>query len=174
MILNYKGWQTIFLICLGLFAGTAFCMKWMEPDFLYNGASFTIIGLEISYPLEKVQEILMGLDHKAQTILSYHLYFDYAFMTGVYPGIAALCMMGSQKSGSIILKRVLIVIALLQLIAFYCDIKENGYLFKWLKDPVMVDEFQKYHIMVVIKWVIAVTGAFVAIPFALRKRKQGS
>lgn len=146
----------------------------MEPDFLYKGTSFTIIGLEISYPLEKVQEILKGLDHEAQTILSYYLYFDYAFMASVYPGIAALCMMGSQKSGSIILKRVLIVIALLQLIAFYCDIKENSYLFKWLNDPVMEDEFQKYHIIVVIKWVIAVTGALLAIPFALRKRKHGS
>lgn len=173
MILSYKGWQTIFWICLGLFTGTAFCMKWLEPDFLYKGTSFTIIGLEISYPLEKVQTILMGLDHKVQTILSYHLYFDYAFMTGVYPGIAALCMMGSQKSGSIILKRVLIVTALLQLIAFYCDIKENGYLFKWFNDPVMEDEFQKYHIIVVIKWVMAVTGALLAIPFALRKRKHG-
>ncbi|MBL7724914.1 MAG: hypothetical protein JNK27_12235 [Chitinophagaceae bacterium] len=149
-------------------------MKWMEPDFLYKGTSFSIIGLEISYPLEKVQEILKGIDHEVQTTLSYHLYFDYAFMSGVYPGIAALCMMGSQKSGSIILKKALIVLALLQLVAFYCDIKENGYLFKWLNDPVTENEFQKYHIIVVIKWVIALTGALLAIPFALRKRKQGS
>lgn len=174
MILSYKGWQTIFLVSLGLFAGTAFCMKWMEPDFLYKGTSFSIIGLEISYPLEKVQDILRSIDYKVQTILSYHLYFDYVFMSGVYPGVAALCMMGSQKSGSIIFKKVLIVLALLQLIAFYCDIKENGYLLKWLNDPVTENEFQKYHIIVLIKWVIALTGVFLAIPFALRKRRQVS
>jgi hypothetical protein len=91
MIISYKGWKNIFLLCLGIFAGTGFCMKWVEGDFVQNGSLFTIIGLEISYPKEQVSAILSGLDGPVKTILRYHLCFDFAFMLGVYPGIAALC-----------------------------------------------------------------------------------
>ncbi len=55
---GYKNLQKLFLFCLGLFAGTAFCMKWMESDFVHNGSLFTIIGLEISYSKEKIISIL--------------------------------------------------------------------------------------------------------------------
>ena len=61
MILNYKHWKTLFLVCLGITVGSAFCMKWMESDFLHNGKLFTIIGLEITYSKEKIIEIFSGI-----------------------------------------------------------------------------------------------------------------
>ena len=168
---NYKQWQKLFLWCFGLFAGTAFCMKWMESDFLQNGQLFTIIGLEISYSKEKIVSILSGLDEHVKTILRYHLNFDFAFMAAVYPGIAALCMMAREKSPGLFLKKILLAFAALQLVAWGCDIAENCYLMKWIKSPVIGNEFGIYHIIVWVKWIIALTGAIIAIPLALRKRK---
>lgn len=171
MSTNYKGWQKLFLLCLGLFTGTAFCMKWMEGDLVQNGQPFTIIGLEISYPKEKVASILAGLDEHIRTVLSYHLNFDFAFMAGVYPGIAALCMMAREKASNSILRKTLFALALLQAVAFGCDIAENCYLLGWMKTPVINNEFALYHFIVAAKWIIALTAALIAIPLAFRKRK---
>lgn len=171
MSTNYKGWQRLFLFCFGLFAGTAFCMKWMEGDFIQNGQLFTIIGLEISYSKEKVLAILSGLDEPIRVILRYHLYFDFAFMLGVYPGIAALCMMAREKSGSNFARKILLSLALLQVVAFGCDITENSYLLKWIKNPVIGNEFGLYHFIVAAKWMIALLAALIAIPMVCTKRK---
>lgn len=171
MSTNYKGWQRLFLFCFGLFAGTAFCMKWMEGDFIQNGQLFTIIGLEISYSKEKVLAILSGLDDPIRVILRYHLYFDFAFMLGVYPGIAALCMMAREKSGSNFARKILLSLALLQVVAFGCDIAENSYLLKWIKNPVIGNEFGLYHFIVTAKWMIALLAALIAIPMVCTKRK---
>ena len=97
MALRYNNWQSFFIFCLGLFLGTAFCMKWMEADLRVNGEKFTIIGLELFYSKQKVAHIMASLDYRVQTILKYHLFFDFAFMAGAYPGIASLCMMAREK-----------------------------------------------------------------------------
>ena len=168
---GYKNLQKLFLFCLGLFIGTAFCMKWMEADFLYNGSQFTIIGLEISYPKEQVISILSGLDEKVKTILRYHLSLDFAFMAGVYPGIAVLCLMAREKSASNIVKRILLLFALLQLVAWGCDIYENLCLLKWIKNPSIGEDFKIYHVAVAAKWIVALIAALLAIPLAIRKRR---
>jgi hypothetical protein len=169
---NYRRWQKLFLVCLGLFAGTAFCMKWMEGDFFREGEKFTIIGLEINNTKSELISILSGLDEHVKTILRYHLSFDFAFMAGVYPGIAALCMMAREKSNGFLLKKILLVFAVLQIIAWGCDIAENCYLLKWIKKPDIGSEFGIYHIFVYAKWMIALIAALVAIPLAIRKRKS--
>jgi hypothetical protein len=171
MNFRYKNLQKLFLLCLGLFIGTAFCMKWMEGDFVYNGSLFTIIGLEITYPKEKIISILAGLDEHVKTILRYHLVFDFTFMAGVYPGIAALCMMAREKSGSNILKKILFLFALLQLLAWGCDVYENVCLLKWIKNPSIGNEFGLYHFAVAAKWIIALSAALLAIPLAIRRKK---
>ncbi len=175
MRINYKRWQSLFLFCLGLFGGTAFCMKWMEGDFwspLIDGSQkFTVIGLEISYSKAKVATILAGLDGHVKSILRYHLYFDFAFMAGVYPGITSLCIMAREKSRSSLLKKILLVLAAFQTIAWGCDIAENYFLLKWIKNPVIGNEFGIFHFIVAAKWIIALGGALIAIPLALKKRK---
>lgn len=172
MTINYQGWRRLFLFCLGLFAGTAFCMKWMEKDLQSGGGLFTIIGLEISYSMEQVKAILSGIDTPVRNILRYHLFFDFAFMLGVYPGIAALCMMGRFKTHNRHIKQLFLVLAWAQGIAFTCDIIENILLLKWVASPGSIDHFTAYHIVVIVKWVLALTGAILAIAVVLRKRNN--
>lgn len=145
----------------------------MESDFVFNGDIFTIIGLEITYSGEKVSAILAGLDNPVKNILRYHLAFDFAFMVGVYPGIAALCMIAREKSKSNLLRNILFVLAALQTIAFACDVVENIYLFNWLKNPVINSkDFSNYHLVVTAKWSIALTGALLAIPLSLKRIRK--
>jgi hypothetical protein len=166
---NYLSrWQLLFLFCLGLFIAGAFAMKWMENDLLFNNENISIYGLELFYPKQKIVEIFSGINDKVKTILGYHLSFDYIFMTGCYPGIACLCMMASAKVipitiGSRNLKKILFILAFVQIFGWTFDVIENYYLLKWLKNPVIGDEFRFYHIVVYSKWIIALTGALFAI-----------
>jgi len=171
MIISYKSWKILFLFCLGLFAGTAFCMKWMEKAFIHNGSLFTIIGLEISYPREQVVSILSGLDGQVKTMLRHHPNFDFVFMLGDYPGIAALCMMAREKTGSNILRQILFWLAFSQIIAWACDVYENGSLLRWIKGPGTICGFGFYHLAVMVKWGLALTAALLAIPLSFRKRR---
>lgn len=168
---GYKNLQKLFFCCFGLFAGTAFCMKWMETDFIHDGSLFTIIGLEISYPKEKIITLLSGIDGQVKTILRYHLAFDFAFMSGAYTGIAALCLMARKKVTNKILRQSLLILALLQLVAWSCDIYENICLLKWIKIPSIGNEFRMYHLAVAVKWIIALSAALLAIPLAIRRKK---
>ena len=169
---NYKHWQKLFLFCLGLTIGTAICMKLLEADFLVNGQKFTIIGLEITDSRERVVAIISGMNEHVKAILRYQLYFDFAFMAGVYPGIAALLMMAREKINNVFIKKILLVLALLQIVAWGCDIAENRYLLTWIKSPVIGNEFKVYHLIVYSKWLIALLGALIAIPLVIKRKKQ--
>jgi len=155
MNLSYSRWKKLFIFCIGLSVGTAFCMKWMESDLWVNGKKFTVIGLELFYSKEKVITILSSLDSHVKTILNYHLHFDFAFMTGIFPGISALCMMAREKVFLTPLKKLLFILASIQLLAWAGDITENLYLIKWVKHPVIGNEFILYHFIVSGKWIIA-------------------
>jgi hypothetical protein len=165
-------WKPLFLFCLGLFIAAAFCMKWMENDLLVNGEKFTIMGLELFYPKEKIIAIMTGLDERVRTILRYHLHFDFVFMAGVFPGIASLCMMARRKSSPGLFRNILLVLAILQPAAWAGDIYENLSLLKWIDNPIDGDEFATYHVIVAAKWIIALMGAFVAITLLLFTRKK--
>ena len=160
-------WNRLFLFCLGLFLAGAFAMKWMEADLIYNNEPISIFGLELFYPAEKIVSVFLGIDDKVKTVLGYHLMFDFIFMAGVYPGIVCLCMMARDKVKSKKFKRILFLLSFLQLAAWSFDIIENYRLLKWLKDPVIGDEFVFYHIVVYGKWIIALTGALVALSLLL-------
>lgn len=166
-----QGWRKLFLFSLGLFLGTAFCMKWMEKDFLFQGQLFTIIGLEINYPVDRIIEILSGISPAVKQTLGYHLYFDFAFMAGVYPGIASLCMMARGKNRNNGMRQILLVLAFAQGIAWVCDIAENLYLLSWLRQPSAAGSFDTFHLIVWVKWGFALAGALVAIPLAIRKAR---
>ena len=160
---DFYRWQRLFLFCLGLFIAGAFAMKWIETDLLYNNEKISIFGLELFYPKEKVVKIFSGISDKVKTILGYHLSFDFIFMAGCYPGIASLSMMAAGKTGRKSIKSILFTLAFLQIIGWTFDVVENYYLLKWLKNPVINDEFRFYHVVVYSKWIIALTGALFAM-----------
>ena len=138
-------------------------MMLVENDLIYNNEKFSVIGLELSYPKGKIEEIFSGLTNKVKTIVSYHLTYDFVFMMGCYPGIVCLCMMAAKKIESKPLRKILIVLAFVQLITWLFDSIENYLLLKWLHHPVIGDEFRFYHPVVYSKWIIAVTSALFAI-----------
>ena len=175
MKIDFYHWQRLFLFCLGLFIAGAFAMKWMESDLLYNNEKISIFGLELFYPKEKIVDIFSRINDKVKTILGYHLRFDFIFMAGCYPGIASLCMMASAKVAGKNLKRILFILAFLQIFGWTFDVIENYYLLKWLKTPVISNEFGFYHIVVYSKWIIALMGALFAIAIlvgSMFKRKN--
>jgi hypothetical protein len=163
MINNFNRWSRLFLFAFGLFVAGAFAMKWMESDLLYNNEKISIFGLELFYPKEKIIEIFSGINDKVRTILNYHLRFDFIFMAGCYPGIAALCMMAAERIRLKNIGRVLFIFAFLQLFAWAFDMIENYYLLKWLSKPVIGNEFGFYHMVVYSKWGIALSGALIAL-----------
>ncbi len=176
MNINYNRWRKILLIALGIAIGSAFCMKWMESDFLANGQKFTIPGLELFYPAEKMTTIFNGMDNQVRTILGYHLAFDFVFMAGVYSCITILCIMATEKTSVKILKLLLIILASFQLIAWGCDIAENLYLLKWLKNSpfkkeISQQELNNFHLIVGVKWIIALLGIILSLPFVFRRKK---
>jgi len=96
-------------------------------------------------------------------------------MAGCYPGIACLCMMASAKVTSRNLKRILFILAFLQIFGWTFDVIENYYLLKWLKTPLIDDEFAFYHVVVYSKWAIALIAALFAISIlvgSMFKRKN--
>lgn len=169
---QYHQWQKLFLFSLGLFIAAAFCMKWMEPDLVYQGKTFSVVGLEISYPKEKISELFSGLDAPVKKILTYHLYFDFLFMPGVFLGILALCKMAALKTKPGLLRNILNTLAYLQLLAWGLDITENAFLLTWLKNPVIGSEFTLFHVAVYTKWILALAGALVSIPVVLFKKQK--
>ncbi len=171
MINNHHHWKKLFLFCFGLALGTGFCLKWMEADFWINGQRFTIMGLELFYSRDKMNAILSGLDLSVRTTLRYHLSFDFAFMAGVFPGIAALCMMASEKKITVGWKRLLFILAGLQSVAWGLDIAENYYLLRWMKEGVANNGFSSFHFLVTTKWIIVLVALFVSVPVILFKRK---
>ena len=147
----------------------------MEADLIYNNEKISIFGLELFYPKEKIIEIFSGINDKVRAILGYHLSFDFIFMAGCYPGIACLCMMAANKLKSAGLKKFLFILACLQLFGWTFDIIENFYLLKWLKQPNIGNEFGFYHAVVYSKWIIALSGALIAIAIlvgSLFKKKK--
>jgi len=163
MTRNFNRWNRLFLFALGLFIAGAFSMKWMESDLVYYNEKISVFGLELFYPKEKIVEIFSGINDKVKTILNYHLSFDFIFMAGCYPGIACLCMMAAEKIGTKNTKRVLFIFAFLQVFGWAFDMIENYYLLKWLKQPIIGNEFRIYHVVVYSKWGSALSGALIAL-----------
>ena len=179
MNINYNRWKILLLIASGITVGSAFCMKWMESDFLVNGQKFTILGLELFYPAEKMTAVFNSMDSHIRAILGYHLAFDFVFMAGIYPFIAALCILATEKTSAKNLKSLLIILAASQLIAWGCDIAENSFLLKWLKNsPFKNDlserELNNFHLIVGVKWIIAVLGILSSLPFIFLRKKLPS
>jgi hypothetical protein len=150
------------VFCFGLAVGSAFCMKWLESGFRIHGESFNMFGLELFYSKERVAFILANIDDAARTALRHHLYFDFTFMTGIFPAISALCMMARSKVASRTFQALLFILAASQMLAWAGDVAEDLFLLSWLDHPVIGKEFNTYHLIVAAKWIIGVSGFLVS------------
>src|SRR5436190_18139795 len=165
-------WKKLFLFSFCLAIGSAFCMKWLETEFWMRNEKFTIIGLELFYSKEKVIDILSNTDNHVKNVLDYHLHSGFAFMAGTFPGAASLCMMARNKLVSVSWRKFFFVLAAAQLLASGGDITENLYLLRWLKQPVIGNEFGTYHLIVAAKWTIGLLAVLCPVPVLLAKLKR--
>lgn len=172
MSTEYLRWKKLFLFGLGLAMASVFCMKWMEGDLYAANEKFTILGLELFYPAKKITFIFSEIDAHVKTILRYHLVFDFAFMAGIFPGIASLCMMARANKSSRVIKNILFIAACLQLFAWGLDVFENYSLLKWIDQPQIGREISIFHLAVISKWVIALSGALFSISLLLFQKKK--
>src|SRR5206468_11764002 len=127
---------------------------------------------ELFYSKKQVIDVLTQIKEPAKIALNYQLIFDFAFMVGVYPAIASLCMMAREKTMKKGLRNFLFALAMLQPIAWAFDVTENIYLLSWLDKPEIGDEFAMYHNIVTAKWIIALVGFLSALAFLLFRRRQ--
>ena len=176
MTANVFNWKKMFWFCLGLTFASAFCMKWIESEFINNGQVFSIMDLELHLDKQGLVKLFAGMDDKAKTILDYHLHFDFFFMAGVFPGIAAICMLTRERVERRMIRSVLFIIASLQLAAWSFDIYENTRLLKWMNNPAAIDKIDFYHLLVRLKFIIAFSGigisAVAFIFFRSRRNKN--
>ncbi|HET9825665.1 MAG TPA: hypothetical protein VFP87_10025 [Chitinophagaceae bacterium] len=168
----YMRWRSLFLFSLGVAVSTAFIMQWLASDFWINDQRFSILGLELFYSKKEVIDVLSQIRPPSRLALNYHLTFDFAFMTGLYPAIASLCMLMRERVRNGTWRNLLFALAMLQPVAWAFDITENIFLLNWLEKPEIGDEFSTYHNIVVAKWLIALTGALCAISVALFKKGE--
>jgi len=147
-------------------------MKWIENDFWVKDEKFSIMGLELFYSKEKVTTILSNVNDQARTALNNHLHFDFAFMAGIFPGSASLCMMARNKVISASWKKFFFILAAFQIAGWAGDITENLYLLKWVKQPVIGNEFGLYHFIVASKWIIGLLAVVFAVPVLITRSKK--
>lgn len=165
-------WRGLFFFSLGIAACTTFIMQWLASDFWLNDQRFSILGLELFYSKKEVIDVLTQIKQPARIALNYQLVFDFAFMTGVYPGIASLCMLTREKIKKTGYRNLLFALAMLQPVAWAFDITENIFLLGWMAKPQIGDEFGTYHNIVAAKWLIALAGALCGIIFAFFKKDE--
>src|ERR1041385_6472699 len=160
---NSNRWKSLFLFCLGIVIATSFIMEWLAGDFWIGDEKFSIPGLELFYSKREILTVLMQIKQPARIALNYQLIFDFAFMAGIYPGIASLSTMVREKINRKSIKNVLFALAMLQPVAWAFDIVENSYLLNWMEKPEIGEEFSIYHNIVIAKWLIALTGVLISI-----------
>lgn len=165
-------WRSLLWFSLGIAMSAGFIMQWLASDFWLNDEKFSILGLELFYSKREVINVLTQIKQPARIALSYHLIFDFAFMTGVYPGIASLCMLVRDTVKKIAYRNLLFALAMLQPVAWAFDIAENIFLLTWVDKPEIGDEFSTYHNIVTAKWLIALAGALCAMMFAIFQKNR--
>jgi len=168
----YQRWLKLFLFSFGIAIASSFILQWLAGDFWLGDEKFSILGLELFYPKKQVIDILTQIKQPARIALNYQLIFDFAFMAGVYPAIASLCMMAREKTVKNGARNFLFALAMLQPVAWAFDVTENIYLLSWLDKPEIGDEFSRYHNIVAAKWIIAAMGFFAAMTFLVYRRRN--
>ncbi len=165
-------WRYLFFFCFGLFIASLMVMKWIETEMIFQGEKVSIFGLELFYTKQRIETIFGGIDASVRQSIGYHLYFDFIFMAGCFPGIASLCMIAAEKVEGKKIRSILFLFAALQIVAWVLDIIENIHLIKWLKYSVIRDDLFLFHAIVYSKWLIAVTGVLVGLIVLLVHRKK--
>lgn len=137
--------------------------------------SFSIMELEIPATGQELVNIIEGIfklpgaDRRITlNAVKGQLWLDFLFMPLAYGNIAILCCRVAHKAQHEWLKYVFVFLAFLQLVAWLCDITENIYLMKKMREGADVTLPSKqvhkaYITMVSSKWAIALIATVLGI-----------
>jgi hypothetical protein len=151
-------------------------MSWQSIHFYTKDVvlrKFSIMELEIPSTPKELVNLIKGLyklpdDQFKKTIsaLKWQLYIDFLFMPFAYGSILLLCMQVSHKMNLSFGVNIFMIFAVLQLVAWLCDIIENIYLLRKIKPDVVESSpavHKAYLGMECIKWGIALISTICAV-----------
>ncbi len=165
-----------FCIAFGMVLVKSFMMRIQSMNFYTQDVvirRFSIMDLVFpASPLEVVLLIkgIYGLPVKRRKktlqSLKAQLYIDFLFMPAVYGTIFLACMKVSLVMKSFSGQELFADLAWIQILPFICDILENIYLLNKISPNIAPSKqavHKAFHLLEIIKWGIALTGAICAI-----------
>lgn len=164
-----QNWWLLFIAALVIFLVTGVWLNKLAQKFFIEpgGIKFNIMDLELPASETSFYNLIGAMNEKVKTAVRRHLWVDFLFMAGAYPGIALLCLKASAKmeyAG----KWIFLALAVLQIISWLFDILENRFLLRRVNKPVTLlpppieegsKSFRSYQFVVKTKFVIALTAA---------------
>ena len=164
--------KMLLLVMVLLTICTSAYMSRLANQFVLNdGRSFSIMDLEIPKEKIKIEDIKPGITYKATLALEKHLQTDALFMIGCFSSIALLCLIAASSTVSSTWRMILIILAILQLIAWGLDIVENKQLYKFLFQPDYTINKTSITIRTIIKFAIGIVGFFLSIGVIIANSK---
>jgi hypothetical protein len=188
--------KPLFALLLIIFLAATAWMSRIARDFkLKDNSNFSIMDLELPASAGAVQEKMADfLPGTRQAVLK-QLNADYVFMAGCYPGILVLCLIALRRIATINSlqkdlqqkitgggwKKLLAVLAILQLFAWGLDVWENAQIEQWLNTNMVNNNIAFFKARVYAKFAFALAGFFTAAgllllswgtPAKLTKQKQ--
>lgn len=156
----------LFLPFLAIFIVTTIMMARIAKKFITkNNRPFSIFNLEFPGSDENLSSLVLKMNDDVKQSVKKHLYVDYVFMAGVYPGIAILCFIAAGAADSEIGSKILLAMGWLQIVPWICDIIENIILLKKINHPLPIKEnlYRLLKYLVGTKFFIAVLGVISTI-----------
>ncbi len=169
--------KTLFKLLLAIAIVTTGWMSWLARDFKYPGDNhFSIMALELPADSASLTDMITNISPNTREAILKQLNVDYIFMAGCYLGILVLCLIAIrhitainslqkdlQKSQSgAVWKKLLMALALLQLLAWGLDVWENAQIEQWLQTGTVNNDIDFFKARVYIKFAIAFAGFFTA------------
>ncbi len=179
--------KQLFFTLLFLTLCTFFLMRIHQSNFeAENGYKFNVMAFELPGSEENMNVLIKDWSEpeKKEFVLE-QLRYDYFFMSALFPCILVLCIWAllkiirlEKKTGKsrqfLFLKRMLLILALLQIFALAFDVSENLRLSAWIEQG-YAGNMLMFETLVVLKFVFGITGflvGFAALGVVYTKRKR--
>lgn len=169
--------KTLFIVLLTIFIAATAWMSWIARDFkLKDNSRFSIMDFELPANAEAVKNMMTDFLPGTREAVLKQLNADYVFMAACYPGIMVLCLIalrriktvnGLQKDLQLKItggfwKKLLTILAILQLVAWGLDVWENAQIEQWLKTNVINTDIAFFKARVYTKFAIGLGGFLTA------------
>lgn len=167
--MNQRHLIRLFFLCLAMTVVAFAVMKYFEKQFRFNdenNTSFSILDVEFAKSKDGLSGMYDKMDRSVRESLRAHLFTDYFFMTGCYPGIAALCLLVAVREKK--LRTLFVTLACLQVLPWLFDVTENIQLVCWMDNKECQESFSLFKILVRAKFGLA-GGSFLVTVIGLTK-----